>query len=178
MYVLDLMSCCMDHGMLCAAGLVRAEIRDPRFGSRASYPCRVSCSDLSSVIKHCVVTPTMTRAALLSSIATMTLGPATRRYTSRSVSSMVRSRDTNINRALPVVHGGSCLQASSRSGLSTPRTILRPYSTTGSSSTSSSSSSVWDVEPVELKYDLTEPPKVTAPGQSLVICHGLLWVVL
>jgi hypothetical protein len=172
---LDLMSCCIEHGILCPADLVRAEIRDPRFGSRASYPWRVACR-LSSTVLPYNFTPTMTRAALLSSKASMTLGSAAQRHSSRPVSSVIRSRDTNINRASPLVHGGLCLQASSRSGPSTPRTLLRPYSTTRSSL--SSSSSVWDVEPVELKYDLTEPPKVTAPGQSLVICHGLLWVAL
>jgi hypothetical protein len=30
------------------------------------------------------------------------------------------------------------------------------------------------VTPVELSYDVTEPKEFTAPGQSLVICHGLL----
>jgi len=30
------------------------------------------------------------------------------------------------------------------------------------------------VTPVELAYDVTEPKEVTAPGQSLVVCHGLL----
>ena len=32
------------------------------------------------------------------------------------------------------------------------------------------------VDPVELSYDVVEPPKVTVPDQSLVITHGLLWV--
>lgn len=40
--------------------------------------------------------------------------------------------------------------------------------------------SSWEVEPVELKYDLTEPPSTSTStstsGQSLVICHGLLYV--
>lgn len=41
---------------------------------------------------------------------------------------------------------------------------------------SSSSSQSWDVEPVDLSYDVVEPPKPDfgARGQSLVICHGLL----
>jgi len=32
------------------------------------------------------------------------------------------------------------------------------------------------VKPVDLSFDVTQPKEVTAPGQSLVICHGLLYV--
>jgi len=32
------------------------------------------------------------------------------------------------------------------------------------------------VTPVDLSFDVTQPKEVTAAGQSLVICHGLLWV--
>lgn len=62
---------------------------------------------------------------------------------------------------------GICIRAT-RGPLPTCR---RPYA-------SASSSRSWDVEPVDLSYDVVEPPKPDsgAKGQSLVICHGLLCV--
>lgn len=40
-----------------------------------------------------------------------------------------------------------------------------------------SSSQSWDAEPVNLSYDVVEPTKASASSQSLVICHGLLYVL-
>jgi hypothetical protein len=42
----------------------------------------------------------------------------------------------------------------------------------------SSSSQSWNAQPVDLSYDLVESPKPSSGGQSLVICHGLLLVLL
>ena len=50
------------------------------------------------------------------------------------------------------------------------RNIARSYAVSASQS--------WDAKPVDLSYDLVEPAKPNAEtkGQSLVICHGLLYV--
>jgi hypothetical protein len=51
------------------------------------------------------------------------------------------------------------------------RSIARSYAVSASQS--------WDAKPVELSYDLVEPakPNAESKGQSLVICHGLLYVL-
>jgi hypothetical protein len=59
--------------------------------------------------------------------------------------------------------------SSSRSPIGT-RNIARSYAVSASQS--------WDAKPVELSYDLVDPakPNPESKGQSLVICHGLLYV--
>jgi len=51
------------------------------------------------------------------------------------------------------------------------RSIARSYAVSASQS--------WDAKPVDLSYDLVEPvkPDADSKGQSLVICHGLLYVL-
>jgi hypothetical protein len=49
--------------------------------------------------------------------------------------------------------------------------VVRSYAVSASQS--------WDAKPVDLSYDLVEPakPNAASKGQSLVICHGLLYVL-
>jgi hypothetical protein len=51
------------------------------------------------------------------------------------------------------------------------RNVVRSYAVSASQS--------WDAKPVDLSYDLVEPakPNAASKGQSLVICHGLLYVL-
>jgi hypothetical protein len=61
---------------------------------------------------------------------------------------------------------------------SSSRLVSIPLKASTRSYASTSASQSWDAKPVDLSYDLVEPakPNAESKGQSLVICHGLLYV--